>query len=136
MAAQLRVTQTNHKHPARKPASQTGRQTIYLLALFQSSIFDMINLMVSCLHLFSQNSSNIWLNHGWLESSTARPGLFIFIMILTFHLNSNQNFKPFKMTDDRSLEEFQNLKLLLQLLREGTIHLIFNQFITEKKLTS
>ena len=40
------------------------------------------------------------------------------------------------MTDDRSLEEFQNLKLLLQLLREGTIHLIFNQFITEKKLTS
>ena len=47
----------------------------------------------------------------WMESSGGRPGLFIFIMNLTFHLNSNQNFKPFKMTDDRSLESISKFKI-------------------------
>ena len=36
--------------------------------------------------------------------------IFFFIHF-TFHLNSNQNFKPFKMTDDRSLESISKFKI-------------------------
>ena len=58
----------------------------------------------------------IWMESymvGFQFGCEVRPRLFIYFknINLTFHLNSNQNFKPFKMTDDRSLESISKFNI-------------------------
>ena len=71
----------------------------------------MIYLRVSCLPFLLKTLQVIFDStmDGKFCSQTG-PRLFIFIINLTFHLNSNQNFKSFKMTDDRSLESIPKFK--------------------------
>ena len=95
-------------------ARQSNKPTDNLAASFISILnilFDLIQGVLST--FFTQNSiSNIWLDYGWKvrQCSHTGPRLFIFIINLTFHLNSNQNLKSIKMTDDRSLESIPKFK--------------------------